>query len=417
MLMDETELKGLEATKTPAKSREQALLEEFTEVSPVFNDVFLLPFLTEREILTNKLLTNLKSLVSATATYNGYNNNPKLINTRQGVLNIDNNELEARNGRLFDRILPEYAPTATAPAFMKLLKNYDSDEYPTLSKDLLNLFAYQLFGNNSLKTFFIAHGNGDNAKSTLWRLVENALGSTQKGGYATKVDSETFIASSKSFNVGLTQLNNSRFIYSDEIKQGVELDGTLIKQVVAGEGSTIEFNEKQNKNQAVANIISPVVLLLNDIPNFKNADEATINRVALIEFKKQFVRNDPEAKRLIDEAMHEQAGIFNMILGAYNPDWEVPERWRADALEVVDSQTFDDDVTYHLEQALLATVYKTGDTRDRVRRAELHAELDRKYYQNKGMKRPTKRELEQLLPRQDVGVSGNDYTKVILITP
>lgn len=398
------------------KQSEQDLLEEFTETSPVFTERFVLPFLQNKDILTSRLLGNIKNLVKDKATFYGYNHDPHLINTFNGVLNIETKQLEPRNGRLFDRILPKYDPKATAPTFKHLLNNYNTEEYPDLSDDLLKLFAYELFGNNKLKSFFIIHGNGDNAKSTLWNLVENALGSAENDGYATKLEGKTFTTERKSnFNVGLVSMNNSRFTFSDELKQGVELDGNLIKQLVAGEGSTIKFEEKGGKKQKSSNVISPVVLLVNDVPNFKNADQATINRIALVEFSKTFVRNDPEVKEQINHAMNEQAGIFNMILNAHDPDWTVPKRWTANAKELVNEQVFDDDVIYNLGEALKITVELTHDNRDQVRRAELHQALKVNYYNNHDDNLPTKRELQIILPSQfDIGIHGNYYTKILI---
>lgn len=398
------------------KQSEQELLEEFTETSPVFTERFVLPFLQNKDILTSRLLSNIKNLVKDKAIYNGYNHDPKFINTFNGVLNIATKQLKPRNGRLFDRILPKYDPKATAPTFTHLLNNYNTEEYPNLSEDLLKLFAYELFGNNKLKSFFIIHGNGDNAKSTLWNLVENALGSAEKDGYATKLEGKTFTTERKgNFNVGLVSMNNSRFTFSDELKQGVELDGNLIKQLVAGEGSTIKFEEKGGKKQKSSNVISPVVLLVNDVPNFKNADQATINRIALVEFTKTFVRNDPEVKEQINQAMNEQAGIFNLILNAYDPDWTIPERWTVNAKELVNEQVFDDDVVYNLGEALKNTVELTHDNRDQVRRAELHTALKTNYYNNHDDDLPTKRELQIILPSQfDIGVHGNYYTRILI---
>ena len=399
------------------KVQEQRWLEEFAQESPVFSELVVFPFLTQRGKLRSSTLKNIQSLVKSAAAYYGYNHDANLINTKQGVLNIETKQLESRNGYFFDRVLPRYDPKETAPNFAQLLNNYNTDEYPDLSEDLLKLFAYALFGNNKLKTFFIAHGDGDNAKSTLWNLVENALGSTEDAGYSAKVGSETFTVDKKNsqFNVGLLSLNNSRFIFADEMKQGIELNGTLIKQLVAGENSTIKFEEKQNKQQVSANIISPVMMLVNDVPDFKDADQATINRTALIEFKKQFIRNDEKAEQLIDLAMNEQAGIFNMILDAYDPEWTVPERWIKDAHEMIQNQTYDEDIVYNLGEALKATVEFTHDNRDKVRRGELHQELRDRYYNKHGLTLPPTRLLAKILKdKWDIGVKDNNYTRILI---
>jgi len=402
-------------THTSQKEHEQALLEQFTHETPVFNGRFVFPFLKERNILKNTLHKNLKALVEAGIDYQGYNHETHLINTYQGVLNIHTRQLEERNGRLFDRILPKYDPNATAPAFETLLNNYNTDEYPDLSKDLMKLFAYQLFGNNKLKTFFIVHGVGDNAKSTLWNLIENALGKKEHDGYASKVDGKTFSGKKGNFNVGLSALNHSRFSFADELKEGIELDGNTIKQLVAGKGSTIVFEEKNKKTQTTANIISPIVMLVNGVPDFKNADQATINRIALVEFTKVFVRGDAEAEKLISQAMNEQAGIFNMIVNAYDPDWQVPDQWKKNALAMVDEQVNDDEILYHLTEALRLTVEMTHDSQDKVRQAELHQGLKDKYYSVKDVKNPTARELKVIVPRNfDININGNYYSRVLM---
>lgn len=416
--LNEQELAELSAEQPikVEKDKEQVLLEEFAKEAPVFGENAVYVFLKRKGRLNSRLLKNITTLVKAEANSVGVNNDPNLINTYHGVFNIDTKQLEPRGSRLFDHILPEYDPRANAPAFTTLLNNYNTPEYPNLSDDLLKLFGYQLFGNNRLKTFFIIHGDGDNAKSTLWNLMENALGSEESDGYATKLDSETFINKSSNFVVGLNSINNSRFLFSDEMKQGVELEGNLIKQLVAGEGSTVKFEAKGNKKQQSANVISPVVLLVNDVPSFKNADDATRNRIAIVEFTKKFVRNDPEAAKLIKQAKDERAGIFNMIVDAYDPDWQVPKRWLSDATSIVNAQADDEDEVYHLEQSLPLVIVETGDTQDRVRRGELHQALKAKYYLPKEVSFPSTRRLAILLPHNfNIGVDGNFYTKVELL--
>ncbi|MGX6409238.1 phage/plasmid primase, P4 family [Weissella confusa] len=416
--LNDQELAELEAERPEKveKDKEQVLLEEFSKVAPVFGERAVYTFLKQKGRLNSRLLRNLTTLVNAEAASVGLNNEANLINTYQGVFNIQTKQLEPRGNRLFDHILPEYDSNAKAPAFSQLLNNYNTDEYPNLSTDLLKLFGYQLFGNNRLKTFFIIHGDGDNAKSTLWNLMENALGGEDVDGYATKLDSETFINKSSNFVVGLNSINNSRFLFSDELKQGVELEGNLIKQLVAGEGSTVKFEAKGNKKQQSANVISPVVLLVNDVPSFKNADDATRNRIAIVEFTKKFVRNDPEAAELIKQAKEEKAGIFNLIVNAYDPYWTVPVRWFADATSIVNAQADEDDEVYHLEQALPLVIVETGDTRDVVRRGELHQALKAKYYVPKEVGLPSTRRLAMLLPHNfNIGVHGNYYTQVELL--
>lgn len=411
-LADTVSNEAVAQNQQPQKEKEQLLLEEFMETSPVFTSDFVLPFLQKKGILKNTLRRNLEGLVNASSAYYGFNNDTNLINTYQGVLNIETRPVEPRNGRLFDRVLPVYNPEATAPAFERLLNNYNTPDYPELSNDLLNLFGYLLFGNNALKTFFIVYGNGNNAKTSLWNLVAHAVGDSD-WGYSTKVDAKTFMNSITNFNVGLPALNNGRLNYSDELKQGIELDGNLLKQTVAGEGSTVKFEEKGKKEQSTSNIISPIVFLANDIPNLKNDDQATLNRIALIEFTKVFVKNEPVAQNLMEQALNEQAGIFNLILKAYDPDWSIPERWTNNAEEKVKEQVFDDEVVYHLTKALRLTIEESNDTRDEVRRAELHQALKDNYYDRHNLKLPTKRELQKLLPAQfNIGVHGNYYTKI-----
>ncbi|MBJ7683097.1 phage/plasmid primase, P4 family [Weissella confusa] len=416
--MSEQELESLEAEQPVKveKDKQQILLEEFVKVAPVMGKNEVYKFLKRKGKLNKRLWADLTTLAEGEAASIGVNNDPNLINTYNGVFNIDTKHIEPRNGRLFDHILPEYDLNAKAPAFAKLLNNYNTPEYPNLSHDLLQLFGYQLFGNNRLKVFFIIHGDGDNAKSTLWNILEAALGNEDMDGYASKLDSKTFINDGKNFVVGLNSINNSRFLFSDELKQGVELDGNLIKQVVAGEGSTVKFEAKGGKKQVGANVISPIVMLVNDVPNFKNADDATKARIAIVEFTKKFVRNDPEAAELIKQAKTEGAGIFNMIVEAYDPDWVVPERWMTDAVSIVNAQADEDDEVYHLEQALPLVAVETGDVRDTVRRGEMHQALKSSYYLVKNVDLPSTRRLAILLPHNfNIGVNGNFYTKVALL--
>ena len=113
--------------------------------------------------------------------------------------------------------------------------------------------------------------------------------------------------------------------------------------------------------------------------------------------------------------MNEQAGIFNMILDAYDPEWVVPERWIKDAREMIGNQAYDDDTIYNLGEALKVTIEFTYDTKDKVIRGELHQELRDRYYNLHGLTLPPTRKLAKLLHDEfGIGIHGNSYTKILI---
>ena len=104
-----------------------------------------------------------------------------------------------------------------------------------------------------------------------------------------------------------------------------------------------------------------------------------------------------------------------MILDAYDPEWVVPERWIKDAREMIQNQTYDDDIVYNLGEALKVTVEITHDTRDKVRKGELHQELKERYYNKRGLSLPPTRLLAKILYDEfHISSDGNYYTRILI---
>src|SRR3954453_10285668 len=102
---------------------------------------------------------------------------------------------------------------------------------------LQRALGYSLTGLTTEQVFFIAHGTGQNGKSTLLEIIRAAF-----GDYARSTDTETFAANDRRDASGPTEhiarLHGARLITAVENSEDQPLDEKLIKQITGGDKIT-----------------------------------------------------------------------------------------------------------------------------------------------------------------------------------
>lgn len=316
---------------TKVKLTESMLLEEFEQISPVANKAYLNLYLKKRlgKDYTSSKLRGVWDLLRADMESYTLANQPKLLNTWDGVYNIDSQTVEHRKpineSGLHDKFISHYDPTAKAPTFEKVLNDLNTEANPDLGEDLLKMYAYCTFGGNKLKTMFILWGDGDDGKSLIQNAIRTALGNyvavvaPKKIRYSRGKDDQ--------FQTWLAGMDGKKFATVSEWGESDRLDNAVVKQIVSGGGSVAELEQKNQNEQKEIKLTAPFVLDTNFLPDVTNVEPALLKRIAVLKFNRQY-SEDEKDKDLDEKLKAERAGILNMIINAYDPNWRVPEKYR-----------------------------------------------------------------------------------------
>lgn len=328
------------------------------------------------DITTARLLRDTKTVFKALVDDLNYNWDKSLLNTPKGVFNVKKGILEPRNQRYFRQITNDYDEKATAPNFYKFLDSLNSDKNPSLANDLLAMIAYSVFGENNQKFFVILHGKGNDGKTTLQTAIQSALGS-----YASKIQiSALTYVPDRRFNPALGQMDRARYFFASELNENILLDHSLLKEITSKSNAILPYETKGSNQVSEAHINGILTLDSNYMPLLKEADPAVLRRIATFEFYNSIDKVDIDPN-LIEKLKNESAGILNLIIANFDPNWKMPEKYFDKTTELMDEQTNDKEelIDYLLDE----TIIYTNDSEDKVRQAELHSQYRLK---NNGIK-------------------------------
>lgn len=353
------------------KITERMLLDEFERISPVLTREYLSIYLKYRldSKYTSSKLRSVWDLVSVDKDSYGINSEPTIINTWFGLLDVVSKtttprpEVELKGA--YDKIIPHYDETATAPNFKRVLSELNTKQNPTLGEDLLKMYAYCAFGGNKLKTMFILLGDGDDGKSLIQNALRNALGDyvavvpPKKIRYNRNRDDQ--------FQTWLANMDGKKFAIVSEWGEADRLDNAIVKQVVSGGGSVAELEQKNKNEQKAVKLTAPFIIDTNFLPDVTNVEPALIKRLAVLRFHRQYT-DDEKDITLDDKLASEKAGILNMLIDAYDPNWRVPDKYRTAIREEQAEQQADVDeiFEYALKQGGFAINLNTDDTVERT---------------------------------------------------
>ena len=227
-----------------------------------------------------------------------------LIDSNVAILGLTNGVLEMSDVVTFRAAKPEdYVSMCTNIAFpvnfhmkhplvqecMKwFYQVFGSDE---LVHHFLKFSASCLKGLNSDKIFPIFTGEGDNSKSMIVKLYENALGM-----YCIKFDVSNFTARNNNPSGPTPQTaraRGTRIAFIDEAPDDVPLHKDTLKRWIGGDSF---YTRTLQAEGGEVKITFKLVMTSNKVPVFVNADQAMENRVRLIPFGAKWVADAPESE-------------------------------------------------------------------------------------------------------------------------
>jgi Predicted ATPase len=309
------------------------IVNEFQQVSPVDSDEWLSFYAKHRldDEITGSRLSSIKSVAHADGDVREDNIPTYAIRTWDGIVNATTKQLEGSvDGvtQLFSKhFIPHYDPKAQAPNFKRVLDDLNTDENPTLGQDLLKMYAYATFGGNKLKAMFILYGDGNDGKSLIQDAVENALGDYVSTIKADSVQFRPRVANEDKFMTWLLGGVGGKFFKVSEFPEHGMLNNSVIKLLHAGGGGNIKLETKFSNTPTKVKLNMPIIMDTNFLPDVTHVEPALLRRLVVLKFHKQYLGDDIDYT-LPDKLRREKAGILNMLIDAYDPDWQIPDKYK-----------------------------------------------------------------------------------------
>ena len=225
------------------------------------------------------------------------NSSPGKLLFKNGYLNLKTNEfVEEFNPDIvfFAGININYYEQSHAQI------NYSNDLFHRLfviplGDELANYFLLNLaraLAGDMMKRFLFGLGCGNSGKSTLVKAYQLSFGNYIGTFNAENLVYKESVAEESSKMRWVLLQRASRIIFSNEIKDGVCLDGNFIKKLSSGGDALSARMLYQCEQTFVPQFLT--ILMSNDISQIKPYDKAVDNRVRIISYPKVFVEHEPQ---------------------------------------------------------------------------------------------------------------------------
>jgi putative DNA primase/helicase len=176
--------------------------------------------------------------------------------------------------------------------------------------DYLQLsLGYSITGEVTEKAVFVAHGAGDNGKTTLLSVVRDLIHE-----YAVTVGLDLLTTRDESNNVAAARakLLGARLVISSETEEGQRLSAARLKRICQGPGGEIEACRKY-ENPITFPETHKLFIDANHKPELPVADAAVWNRLHLIPFTVT-IPKDRQDRELKAKLLKEGEGILAWLV-------------------------------------------------------------------------------------------------------
>ncbi len=238
-----------------------------------------------------------------------------LVNLKNGVYDVKNEVLLSHSpGYLFRIQHPiEYKNGAKAHEFTNFLEICQPDEKDriTILEEMASVFLY----GAKFEKAFMHVGSGSNGKSTLFHVLDNAVGEENTSHLSIHELSENRFAASK---LDGKCLNTCAEISDEELKQTRKL-----KSLISGDPIEVE---KKGKDMFTMKNIARMFFAANKLPEIHKFEEAELRRFIVTQWNQKFKSNpsqedlengvkkaDIELNRKLT-SQDSLSGIFNLVM-------------------------------------------------------------------------------------------------------
>lgn len=215
---------------------------------------------------------------------------PRLLNCANGTLDLETGELRPHaQADLLTRVTgAPFVPDARSDLLDEYLATFMPD--PEHQVALFRLLGLALLGGNEARLLLLLVGGTTSGKSQLASGLERALGDYVAIGNASifrgNLDDKP--------RPDLLRLLSSRLALLEEAGQSWELHGDRIKHLTGGGTVSVRGMRSNNFVDRVPDF-TPVIVA-NELPRVKGADEATKRRMTVVPFAHRPAVEDPAKK-------------------------------------------------------------------------------------------------------------------------
>jgi len=228
--------------------------------------------------------------------------NHKLINLSNGMLDIQNNKLLPHDKEYYSRVqIPiEFDPNAKCPRYQKFLKEIFKDD-PKKIEALQDFSGYCLYPEIFIHAALLFIGSGANGKSVFINTFAKVFGKEN----VSALDPHQF---SNGFLLGT--LKNKLLNVSSEVQTKSPIESKILKQVISGDlvQADIKYKEPFTFRPIAKHIFS-----MNEVPLISDRTYAMKRRLIILKFNQTFY-GKKEDKRLESKLADELPGILNCCL-------------------------------------------------------------------------------------------------------
>ncbi|MCB1177827.1 MAG: hypothetical protein KDK36_09635 [Leptospiraceae bacterium] len=265
------------------------------------------------------------------------------IDKESYLLNLNNGVYDIRTGKLGEHLKEyhftnlmniDYKKDATYPKFQKFLNEIFIDENGKTSNELI-LYVQMILGSCLVpivknEHWYFCYGEGNNGKSTLFKIMESIL-----GRYYSSIKSDVLMKkNSTDHRTSIAKLFDSRMVVSSETNDGTSLNESLLKELTGRDLISANFMRKDEFS------FYPKFKLFtfgNHKPGIRGTDNGIWRRVKLI----PFLANIPKEKIVkdINEIIikEEKPGVLNWLLQGLSNC--IKNGWKIDEPEIVQKAT------------------------------------------------------------------------------
>ena len=221
--------------------------------------------------------------------------NPYLMGVRNGVLELDGENVRLRKARATDYVtlntgIPWEKPNEYAAGLWRNYLNTFLPD-PELQRAVQINLGHCLVGGNSEKILIVFKGGTNTGKSTMISVLEMAL-----GDYAGSINPTVF--QSHKFNSVLIDALPKRMVMCSEFEESDNLSAAMIKRITGG--NDVITQEVKFSNAKVSGVPQFVAILpTNETPSIEGADEALKNRLQVIPFDVTPAKIDKQAAPVV----------------------------------------------------------------------------------------------------------------------
>lgn len=241
-----------------------------------------------------------KALLRESSIVEEMNTMRSFINLRNGMLCLDTFKLLKHNPNYLSTVqLPiEYNPEASAPSFVKFIKDITSED-----KELIHvhqeIMGYLLSAETKAEKAFFFHGGGANGKSVLVSIITQLIGKANVSSIPLSEFSQQF---------GLEGLINKTVNIAAENEMGGKaLKTENFKAIVSGDTITINIKYRpaiSYKPQC------KLVFVINSLPDSMDVTNGYFRRLMIVPFHRTFKPKERNVN-LTQELVGELSGILN----------------------------------------------------------------------------------------------------------